>query len=60
MKNNLINWLKQNHYKFVYKQDKKHFIAIKDEVITDNSDIDYYEIEVGEELPIKKEEWKKL
>ena len=60
MKNNLINWLKSNDYKFVMKQDKSNFIAYKDIELTDNTMVDFYEINDDEKLPIKKGEWKKL
>ena len=60
MKNNLMNWLKSNDYKFVMKQDKSNFIAYKDNELTDNTMIDFYEINADEKLPIKKGEWKKL
>ena len=55
-----MNWLKSNDYKFVMKQDKSNFIAYKDNELTDNTMIDFYEINADEKLPIKKGEWKKL
>lgn len=55
-----MKWLKDNGYKYVIKENNKVFYATKDEKITDDSNMDRYEVEDGEKLPIKKLEVKKI